>query len=314
MQTTPEEQTVLVIGAAGIDIVARLDGEIQMGTSNPSRIRTSFGGTARNVAENLARLGQPVSLLAVLGSDHPGEEVVAYTRQAGVDVTHIHKVEKYPTGAYMAVLNEQGRLEYAFDDMRLLKELTASYLTYHQDLFEAASLLFVDANLPPKTLQTAFELAERYKLPVCADPTSRPLAPRLKPYLNRLQLIVPSVAEAGILTGETFEAADRDAALSAARALVNRGVDIALITMSEFGLCYATSETSGHVPAVRTTVNDPTGAGDALTAAFIYALLNDIEIDDAAQLGAAAAALALRYPGTVYPDLSLDKLYDELSA
>lgn len=314
MQTTPEEQTVLVIGAAGIDIVARLDGETQMGTSNPSRIRTSFGGTARNVAENLARLGQPVSLLAVLGNDHPGEEVLAYTRQAGVDVTHIHRVEKYPTGVYMAVLNKQGRLEYAFDDMRVLEELTASYLTYHQDLFEAASLLFIDANLPPNTLQTAFELAERYQLPVCADPTSRPLAPRLKPYLNRLKLIVPSVAEAGILTGDTFEAADREAALSAARALVNRGVDIALITMSEFGLCYATSETSGHIPAVSTTVNDPTGAGDALTGAFIYALLNDIEIDDAARLGAAAAALALRYPGTVYPDLSLDKLYNELSA
>ena len=313
MQKAPEEQTVLVIGAAGIDIVARIDGKIQMGTSNPSRIRTSFGGAARNVAENLARLGQPVGLLAVLGKDRPGDEMIAYTRQAGVDVTHVHRVDNYPTGSYVAVLNEKGHLQYACDDMRVLEELTASYLTYHQDLFEAASLLFLDANLPQATLETAFELAARYNLPVCADPTSRSLAPRLKPYLNRLRLIVPSVAEAGILTGQTFEAADREATLSAARALVNHGVGIALITMSEFGLCYATPETNGHIPALSTTINDPTGAGDALTAAIIYALLNNIEIDDAAQLGAAAAALALRYPGTVYPGLSLDKLYDELS-
>lgn len=314
MQKNPEEQNVLVIGAAGVDIVAQIKGDVQPGTSNPARIRTSFGGTARNVAENLARLGQPVSLLAVLGKDQLGNEALTYTQQAGVNTSEIHRVNNYPTGFYMAVLNEKGRLQYAFDDMRIQTELSASYLTYHQDLFESASLLFLDANLPPDTLQIAFELAERYHLPICADPTTRSLAPRLQPYLNRLKLIVPSVAEAEILTGQTCEASDIDSTLQVARALVNRGVDIAIITMSEFGLCYATSETSGHIPAISTTVHDPTGAGDALTAAIIYALLNDIEIDDAARLGAAAAALALRHPGTVYPDLSLDLLYDELSA
>jgi pseudouridine kinase len=314
VQKSPEEQTVLVLGAACVDIVARVEGDVQMETSNPARIRTSFGGAARNVAENLVNLGQPVSLLAVIGKDNLGDEVLAHTRQAGVDVTHIHRVDKYPTGFYMAVLNDKGRLQYAFDDMRVLEELTPSYLTYHQDLFENASLLFLDANLPPATLETAFELAARYNLPVCADPTSRSLAPRLKPYLDRLRLIVPSVAEAGILTGQSFDVADSAAAQRVARALVQRGVDIALITMSEFGLCYATPETSGHIPALNTTINDPTGAGDALTAAVIYALLNEIDIDDAARLGAAAAALALRHPGTVWPDLSLDKLYDELGA
>jgi pseudouridine kinase len=83
--------------------------------------------------------------------------------------------------------------------------------------------------------------------------------------------------------------------------------------MSEFGLCYATSETNGHIPAIRTHVDDPTGAGDALTAAVIYALMNEIEIDDAARLGISAASLALRFPGTVFPDLSLQRLYDELA-
>jgi pseudouridine kinase len=87
----------------------------------------------------------------------------------------------------------------------------------------------------------------------------------------------------------------------------------AFVTLAEFGLCYATSETSGHLPAIRTSVADPTGAGDALVAAVIYALMNNIEIDDAARLGISAATLALKYAGTVYPDLSLEKLYNELA-
>ena len=34
--------------------------------------------------------------------------------------------------------------------------------------------------------------------------------------------------------------------------------------------------------------------------------------DEAVRLGTSAASLTLRYPGTVVPELSLEKLYDEL--
>jgi pseudouridine kinase len=82
--------------------------------------------------------------------------------------------------------------------------------------------------------------------------------------------------------------------------------------MAEQGLCYATSETSGYIPAIKTSIVDPTGAGDALSATVIFALLNDIPIDDAVRLGVSAASLTLRYRGAVVPDLSLEKLYDQL--
>ncbi len=40
-----------------------------------------------------------------------------------------------------------------------------------------------------------------------------------------------------------------------------------------------------------------------MTAAVLFALLNDIELDDAIRLGVSAASLTLRHPGSVYPDL-----------
>ena len=54
---------VLVIGAAGLDTKGHAHGSLRTGTSNPGTIRISFGGVARNVAENLARLGERVVLL-----------------------------------------------------------------------------------------------------------------------------------------------------------------------------------------------------------------------------------------------------------
>jgi pseudouridine kinase len=101
-------------------------------------------------------------------------------------------------------------------------------------------------------------------------------------------------------------------ALEAAKCLVGQGVDIVLVSLAEFGVVYATSETSGYIPAIRTKVVDPTGAGDALNATVIYALLNQIPLDDAVRLGVTAASLTLRHRGTVVDDLSLEMLYDQL--
>jgi pseudouridine kinase len=100
--------------------------------------------------------------------------------------------------------------------------------------------------------------------------------------------------------------------MDAARYLVSSGVKIAIITLAEFGVCYATSETAGYIPAIRTEIIDPTGAGDALTAAVIFGLLNEIPIDEALRLGISAAALTLQHPGAVLPDLTLEKLYNQL--
>ncbi len=311
--TDSTEASALVIGASGLDVVSRVEGEVRPGTSNPARIRASFGGVARNVAENLARLGQPVSLLSVIGKDRIGADVLSHTRQAGVDVSHVYTTEKFPTGFYMGVLDGDGYRQFAFDDMRVMQELTESYLLYHADLFEQAAMVFVDANLSASALATVFGLARKYKLPVCADPTSGSLALGILPYLNQLKMITPNSVEAGILAGQPFDPADSLAAIDAARYLVNQGVETVLVTLEEFGVCYASSETTGHLPALRTSIVDPTGAGDALTAAVIFALVNNIDLDDAARLGLSAAALTLRHPGTVCPDLTLEKLYDELA-
>jgi pseudouridine kinase len=303
---------VLVIGAAGIDMIGRLCSEIQMGTSNPAQIRTTFGGVARNVAENLALLGQPVILLSMVGEDDNGNRLLEKLTTSGVDISYVGRSDQHPTGAYLGIVNAHGQMKVALDDMRAANGITPQYIRQHENLFKQAVLLFIDMNVPKDTLRTVMSLARREKLVICADPTSNILAEKLKPYLKRLHLITPNSAEAALLTGEMITVSRRREAIHAAKKLVSMGVDIAIIALAEFGVCYATSDVSGQIPAIRTTIVDPTGAGDALTATFIFALLNGIPIDDAIRLGVSAASLTLGYPGAVFPGLSLEKLYDRL--
>lgn len=306
------EMPVLVLGAASIDIVGRLDQALEEGSSTHAQIRTSYGGTGRNFAENLARMGQPVSLLSVIGEDHIGQQLLEHTAEAGVDVSRVITSTEQPSGSYLAVVNDQGELQFALDDMRAVNKLTPKYLQSHAALFEEASLMFLDANLPEDTLSLAIQMAKAANLPVAADPTTASLALRLESHLKQITLITPNSNEAGILTGKKFDPRNGSAALEAAKQLVLKGVDIAIVTLSEFGVGYATSEISGHIPAIRTRIIDPTGAGDALSAAVVFALLNEIPVDEAVRLGVAAASLTLRHRGAVRADLSLELLYDQL--
>ena len=306
------ESSVLVIGAAGIDLVGRLKSELQRATSNPSQIRSSFGGVARNVSENLARLGHSVTLITAVGFDQMGDRLIEQADSARIDVHAILRTSDWPTSTYLAVINSKGELQFALDDMRAITSITPAYLRTHSDLFEKASMLFLDSNLTKDTLRTAISLAHKASVPICADPTSFSLAGKLLPYLTKLHMITPNHAEAGILCKREINPTNRQDTLDAAKCLVSQGVKIVIITLAKFGLCYATSETYGFIPAIRTEIVDPTGAGDALTAAVIFGLLNGIPIDDAVRLGVSAATLTLRSPGAVVPDLNLEKLYNTL--
>ncbi|MEJ2012035.1 MAG: carbohydrate kinase family protein [Anaerolineales bacterium] len=314
MNAYPEirDGPVLVIGSAGLDLVGRSNAPLHLGTSNPGRMRMSRGGVARNVAENLARLGTDVSLITAVGTDLQGQRLLEETSETGVDVSHCLQLDQHPTGFYLAVLNEEGSLEVGIDDMRVIAEIPPEHLRERRGLFKRASAVFIDANLPEKTLRAAVALASRSKTPIAADPTTVKLADALCPHLDRLWLITPNEAEASALCPRPVQHEDRNSAIDAARHLVSQGVGIAIITMAEFGVGYATVDTSGHIPAVKTEIVDPTGAGDALTAAVIFALLNDIPLDEAVRLGVSAAALTLRASGTVSPDISLERLYEEL--
>ena len=306
------DSPVLVLGSTAVDTIAYPQTPLEEGVAVPAHMRTASGGVARNIAENLARLGQPVALISAVGADAAGDRLLTELQAVGVDTQAILRSEAYPTGRYVGVLRPQGGLYHGLHDMRISATLTPAHLRAYAHLFEEAAALVLDANLPKATLRTAFSLARKAHLPIAADPTSPQLATRLQRYLPRLALITPNHQEAAALLGRSLNPSHLNEVASAAKALVTRGVDLAVITLAEFGLWYATADASGHLPALRTEIIDPTGAGDALTAVLVYGLLHGLPVDDAIQLGISAAALALNAEGNVPPDLSLERLYDQL--
>lgn len=303
---------VLVIGATLLDTKGKPTAGLEPGTSNPATIRYSRGGTARNVAENLARLGAEAVLISAIGDDPTGERLLAQTAEAGVNVDYILTIPDQNTGAYIALLDTDGSLSVALDDVRVMEHITSQYLERNAQLFRDAEMVMIDGSLTKETMATAVALTARYNIPLCADPSSARLAHKLRPYLSQLRLVVPNEVEAAELCELDFFGYDPDASLDLARQLVRMGVQTVILTLSDFGLDYATPDETGYIPANYSQIVDTTGTGDAVTAATIFGLMNDLTAIESIRLGAAAASLTLQTAETVVPDLSLDMLYDHL--
>jgi pseudouridine kinase len=76
------EPFVAVVGGANMDICASPARRLRTHDSNPGSVVTSPGGVARNIAENLARLGVDSRLVTAVGADHHGGCCNRAARQA----------------------------------------------------------------------------------------------------------------------------------------------------------------------------------------------------------------------------------------
>ncbi len=306
----PKQPYVLVVGAAGIDSKGRAGAALVPNSSTPGQVRVSVGGVARNVADNLARLDVEAVLLSAIGDDGSGKRIINNAAMVGINTDYLLISQEYHTSAYLALLDETGNLVMSVYDTEILASITPQVIGERRGLVKNAAMLVMDSNLSTESIAALFKFAHRYGVPVCADPTSTTLIAKLKPYLDKIYMITPNVAEAEVLSGQTI--GDENDAITAARVLVNAGIRIVIITLAEMGVVYASASASGHIPAVATELIDSTGASDALTASVVFGLLNDIPLDESVRLGASAAALTLACTDTVCPGLSLDLLYDQL--
>lgn len=295
---------VLCIGGATVDRTYLLAGPLRFDTSNPAEGRRGYGGVARNVAENLARLGATVGLVTAVGGDESGRALAAALAATGVDTRGVAEVPGASTAEYAAILTPEGDLAFGLADMAILDTLTPAVLATQAPLMAAAEWVFADCNLPAVSLaalaQRSFSGA-RYRLAV--DAVSVVKAARLPERLDGIGLLVLNGAEAGAVlarTGARSSSPEEDAA-----ALRRAGCDAVVLTLGPRGAVAASREGTVRleaVPVVGTV--DVTGAGDSLVAATLYGLVAGASLAEAVALGCRAAAHTVAHLGTVSPDLA----------
>ena len=305
----PGLRPVACIGAANLDRKLRSLATLTMGTSNPARQDESFGGVARNIAENLARLGVPVSLTTAIGDDSSGRALLAHAEAAGIDMRGTLKIENACSGTYTAVHDDHGEMLLALADMALYERITPHFIANSQPRRALPALTVADLNLPRATLSMLLADAQRDAVPLVMVAVSQPKMARLPDDLRGLRLLILNQGELETRVGAALRT-DADFAAACARVQAQGAQDL-IVTRGAGGVLFTRGGGVDHLAAADAQVVDVTGAGDAFAAAVCWSLFHgsdDLEL--ACRRGLKLSAMTLGCEQTVCPSLGADSLDD----
>ncbi len=293
---------VTIIGAANIDIQGIPDRTLRPGDSNPGRVTVSPGGVGRNIAENAARLGLQVNLISVFGDDDYSREIVSGLRSVGVEIGGSLILPGRGSSAYLCLLDADRTLHVAVSDMKLTEEITPELIDRCRPILASSRLCVLDANLRIDAIEHVAESLP--DLPLLFDPVSAAKAARGAGILSRLRAVKPNRREAEILAG--IEIRGEEGLDRASGILHEQGTEAVFISLGEEGLYFSAGGARGRAAmSTREGVRSTNGAGDAMTAAIVYGIVNDWEAGETARLALAASSIAAESELAVNPSLDL---------
>ena len=282
---------IVVLGATAVDVKAQSFGALVRAADVPGRVRVTLGGVARNTSKNLARLGADVTIVSAVGDDEFGRMLRNDLARAGVNVHNLITTRDGWTSTWVGVLNARGDLGVGVFGGEILATLTARVIEERTHMIADAGLIALDATLPRATIDAIVRIAHTHRVPLYLNPASVARAQTVADCVGEFTLVTANALEAGVLTAQSIRTTD-DAA-RAARTLIERGVQRAIVTLGADGIVYADARETRHEPAHPTRVVDTTGAGDALAAMFLLCHLQRRALGETLERALRAAALTV---------------------
>lgn len=291
------------IGGVAYNRKFTLHAEASLATSNPAKGSQSFGGVARNIADNLARLGIDVSLISIVGDDTAGKELLGALQFLGIDTTQIAISNSGKTAEYVAIFNPDSELVLGVASMDIFDELTDEHIARSQPHIVSSDWVILDCNLQSSAIRKVLQLKQNANFRLAVDTVSAFKAKRLPQDLSGIDLLFTNRGEAGSILEDDQKALDADVS-RLAKLLRDRGADGVIVTDGARGHVVDVADHSFRTPALSKDITDVSGAGDALIAGFLYGLRLGGSPVEASYAGAAASSLTVESSSDVRPDLT----------
>ena len=303
----PNKKDILCIGGSNVDRKIQVLNSLQYGTSNPAESTQSCGGVARNIAENLGRLGTDVALMTIVGKDNEGEWLLDSIKSF-VDISPSQVSAEMATGTYTAILDTNGEMALALADMSIYDTVNADFIEKKWGYAAAAEMVVMDTNFPAEVLSQVIARCHEENIPLCITPVSAPKISKLPADLHGVTWLIANLAEAEALSG--IKIMEDEDIYKVAEKIGDKGVERVVITQGDKGLMYYTQAESGIILPPKIKVEDVTGAGDSLVAGIMFAFLQGLETEESCKIGMACSLLTLQSHETVHPNLNEIRLQE----
>ena len=298
---------IFCIGGMNIDRKYLLEAELMPKTSNPVTSSMSVGGVARNISENLGRLGLNVNLLSIGGRDQDFETLKQAT-EPFVNFQHVTQLGDYSTGSYVALLDDDGDMQLALADMSVADTMNREWISSYQNLLAQAKMIVLDLNVPLETTEYIIELARNKDIPLVIIPVSSPKMAHLPRQLEGVKWLIVNLDESETFFNKKVETPEDVEEL--VENWLALGVENVIITRGQSSTFYGNQvgERKQFLPPVSPYVEDVTGAGDSYASGLIYGQLQGYSPVESIQLAMTNAYHTIQSPKTVRLDLTQDIL------
>ncbi len=278
--------------------IKRISPEAPVPVFRKQKERSVLGGAA-NVVANLDAADQNVSVMALMGNDYIGDELMKRFERMGVNTDLLFRLDDRRTtvktrllaGNSQQVIRMDVEDSYPIDDAlcsemleKLRERITAFDIIILSDYLKG--LLTFDFT------QGVIRLANEFSIPVLIDVKD----PKIEKYHGAF-LLKPNLNELRSLTGMTAQSDEE--IIQAANFLRIQGEHkYVLATCGARGMVLAGESESYFIKSVAQEVFDVTGAGDTTIAYLAASMINGFDMRTCVDLANTAAGIQVSKVGT----------------
>jgi sugar/nucleoside kinase (ribokinase family) len=268
------------------------------------------GGCACNTAVALGKLGIDTAVIGKVGCDAFGDFLIKVMNEANLDTAAIVRDSSVNTSSTAVLVGPDGErsfLHYSGGNAKMSED------DVDYDVIKAAKILHVaaaflvpglDGKPMARVLARAREMGVTTSLDTAWDAEGRWMK-LVEPCLRHVDIFVPSIEEAQMLTG-------KQQAPEIAEVFLDYGIGTVVMKLGADG-CYArTGNKELSVPAFKVEkVVDTLGAGDSFVAGFLAGKVNGWELEKACRFANAVGACCVSAEGAsgIRPMQEVMKLY-----
>jgi ribokinase len=284
---------IVVAGSSNIDLIvslSRLPGPGE--TVGNGAYSQAHGGKGANQAVAAARAGADVSFITSLGDDEFGQRMLRDFQQNRINTDYVTQTRGIPTGTAIILVDQQGENSIALAP-GANNYLTPDYVDECRILLSGADLILLQLEIPFETVEYVIDFCSSLgkKVMLNAAPARKLERKHLKP----LHSLIVNETEAAMISGLPVES--QEEVQAAARALLDMGTELVVITLGARGAFYMSRREQQFVDAYPVKPVDTTAAGDVFCGVLASQLVKNRKLNDAVRYANAAAALSTTRPG-----------------
>jgi adenosine kinase len=292
-----KQTPIIISGSIAIDRIMHFSGSYR-DHINPDKLDSlsisiflegltdAYGGVGANIAYSLALLGESPKLVGSVGKD-----ALLYMEKlahAGVDITHVHESD-LPTASFNVITDSDQNQVGGFYPGAMFDSGTLTFAPWKD-----ATPIAVVSPHDPKAMKRQVEECKQWGLRLMYDigqQVSNLPGEEMAAGVDAAHILILNDYEMTVLSEKTGRSIED----------IKSQIPIVVTTLGKEGSIIEGKDVPEAIKVGVVTpqqVADPTGAGDAFRAGFLYGLARDWPLLQAAQLGAVCGTYAIETTGT----------------